>query len=80
MEERKEDLLKMLRDAEMDDEAIAGLLKECLAEVEKPAEDEQPQETEDEKTDGGAWMRGNVRDSGMFGHSEKCGVFRLYRP
>lgn len=50
---QKEDLLKMLRDAEMDDEAIAGLLKECLAEVEKPAEEEkpEPEESEDEKMD-----------------------------
>lgn len=50
---QKEDLLKMCRDAGMDDAAIAGLLKECLAEVEKPAEPQEPekQETEDEKMD-----------------------------
>lgn len=37
----KEELLKMLHDAGMDDEAIKGLLNEALAEVNGPAEEEE---------------------------------------
>ena len=52
---KKEDLLKMLRDAEMDDEAIKALLNECLADLEKkpeePAEPAAPEESEEEKMD-----------------------------
>lgn len=44
----KEELLKMLHDAGMDDEAIKGLLNEALAEVNGPAEEEQKQDAEAE--------------------------------
>lgn len=37
----KEELLKMLHDGGMDDEAIKGLLEEALAEVNGPAEEEE---------------------------------------
>lgn len=53
---QKEDLLKMLRDAEMDDEAIKALLNECLADLEKKPDEEPkqpaaPEETDEEKMD-----------------------------
>lgn len=37
----KEELLKMLHDGGMDDEAIKALLEEALAEVNGPAEEEE---------------------------------------
>ena len=45
-----EELLQMLRDAQMDDEAIKGLLSEAMASLEgsaeeHPAAEEQPDET-----------------------------------
>lgn len=50
---KPEELVKMLRDAEMDDEAIKGLLNEALAALEqpeeKPAEPQQAEEQKDEE-------------------------------
>lgn len=49
---KPEELLQMLRDAGMDDEAIKALLGDAMASLEGPAEGEgnpQPEETEDEK-------------------------------
>ena len=41
-----EDLLKMLRDAGMDDEAIKKLLSDTMASLEGPAEEPTPEEQE----------------------------------
>lgn len=42
----KEELLKMLRDAGMEDEAIAALLNEALQDVQAPAPEAQPENPE----------------------------------
>ena len=47
---KPEELVKMLRDAEMDDEAIKGLLNEALAALEQPKEEQaEPQPAEEQK-------------------------------
>lgn len=46
---KPEELVKMLRDAEMDDEAIKGLLNDALGMLEGPEQPAEPQEAEEPK-------------------------------
>lgn len=50
---KPEELLKMLRDAQMDDEAIKALLSETMASLEGPAEEAPAAKEADERAEAG---------------------------
>lgn len=57
---KAEELLKMLRDAQLDDEAIKALLSDAMASLEGPAEEEPKVDEEAERKEAAKYLGVNL--------------------